>query len=93
MKRIIGYLVYLVTEETALWFVCLAEQGTNVIATKPLLQYKEQKLVFEDKLQFINLRRNFFIILEVYCLRLRKKSLPHDEKYHLNDEEVILMYS
>jgi hypothetical protein len=77
------YIAICVLEESVFWFVCTASYGLHVFATRPTQIQNGNRLNFMESFQFIGLPEGFVITLEVYSLRMRKVTLPYEERYHM----------
>ncbi|XP_023705186.1 anillin isoform X3 [Cryptotermes secundus] len=71
------------SEDSVFWFVCTALHGQHVFATRATQIQKDNRLNFMESFRFVGLPKDFVITLEVYSLRLRKVTLPYEERYHI----------
>ncbi|XP_069682002.1 anillin-like isoform X2 [Periplaneta americana] len=77
------------SDESTFWFLCLAAYGRHVFATRATQPGQDGRLYFKESLQFVDLPSDFGIILQVFSLRLRRVALPHEERYHLEQEQNV----
>jgi hypothetical protein len=75
-----------VVEDSVFWFVCTALCGQHVFATRATQIQKDNRLNFMESFRFVGLPNDFVITLEVYSLRLRKVTLPYEERYHIGQQ-------
>ncbi|XP_046484802.1 anillin-like [Neodiprion pinetum] len=70
------------------WFVIAVSQGPTVWATRPIsCPVQSPRIIFPDSFFIANLPPNFKITIRIYCLKLRRTTFNHDDKYHLNKAE------